>query len=360
MKLAMAHLSREKAMQVYLHIGMHKTGTTSVQRLVGYRADDLEELGYRFFVNPIQLNPQLPQYFSPAAIREKLAEAKKAGIKSVGFSMEMLSTLSITQFQQMTAIFVDHELNLVCAFRHWASFLPSRWAQNCVRRDSQSFPAYRSALMCKGSTHVDVRYDLTIEKMKSVNPASIKIVSYDNAMTQSTILPTVLTAFDLPKKFVESLNPKRAKANQKRPNEEVDISRLFNGLFSQENGLPLNGIFDTLEKGVAADKMYNSYGRVNNYLADNPQLRQALEDLLAEQRVELVLSAEDEDFARIAGLAEEASRGYLVNPSNGKLFDEIASVDMVCSTLEHTDIPVAVREEMRPLLEFLDGEPWGT
>ena len=72
----------ERTMRVYLHIGMHKTGTTSLQRVLLTENERLKNLGYRIFLNPLEMNAKKPSNFNPAWIRSQINEAEVAGLKA--------------------------------------------------------------------------------------------------------------------------------------------------------------------------------------------------------------------------------------------------------------------------------------
>ena len=67
----------------------------------------------------------------------------------------------------------------VVSFRHWVDYLPSRYAQNCMRRDSQTFDEYLAALQsCEG--HPDLRFDLVLDRMLATG-ASVRAENYFKA-----------------------------------------------------------------------------------------------------------------------------------------------------------------------------------
>jgi len=330
---------------------MHKTGTTTLQRMMSNNTTAFEALGYRTFINTIQMNIKNPACYNTDFIRALLVSAENDGMEAVIVSAEMISTFTQQQFLAFVALFSGYEVHLVCTFRHWVHYWPSRWTQNCVRRDSQSFPAYKRKLMSPGQQHPDVRYDLVIEKMKRASPASIRVISYDNAQAQDNLIPTLFDAMDVPRPSSALLAMPQKRANQRRPIETVDLARLFNGLRSDVLSVSQNAMFDSQVEGIPAGERYDMFGAVLQYLRENRPLRDQLLVLLDQYGQHYNFTSDDEEFAALNQRVENTVEGLVFNPSASRLFGHLATAQLQCSELEYADLPPAIQEEMRPMLQ---------
>lgn len=99
-----------RAMRIYIHIGMHKTGTTSVQQTMLNNAVSLEALGYRVFVNLPQMNAKRGDCFNPAWLRDQVKIAEKDGQQAIIFSAEMVSTFNSQQLNSLLEAFYGYDM----------------------------------------------------------------------------------------------------------------------------------------------------------------------------------------------------------------------------------------------------------
>jgi len=335
---------------------MHKTGTTSIQKILLNNSEKLKTLGYRAFVNLPQMNAKNNEYFDPAWLRHRVDLAKKDGLQAIIFSAEMISTFNSRQLNSFMEAFIDYDVSFIVCFRHWVSFLPSRWAQNCSRRDTQSFHAYLKNLRNHDRTHVDARFDIVVERLIATNPRNIKIISYDNATTLGRLLPTCLSAFDLPQIFVNSFQGVNLRANITTDIENTELVRLFNGLYSLRNTLESNELFMAISKAIPVKRSYDFSKNIRTILHNHEELKKQLVDIIKENRITVPLSRNDNHITRWEKSVEEISSGFIFNPHNAMLFADVPDVEFVCSEIELDDLPVRIQEKMAVAFRIVDAQ----
>lgn len=336
---------------------MHKTGTKSVQNILISNTKYLDELGYKAFVNLPQMNAKHPDRFDSDWLGEQVELAKNNNLKGVIFSAEMISTFNLRQMRIFFDVFNQHEIIVVSCFRHWVSFLPSRWAQNCKRRDSQSLPSYINNLRCNDKTHIDARFDLIISRLIEINPDVIRLVSFDNAVANVGLVPTVLSAFDFPVAVVERMyNPSTKHLNIGKSIKQSDLVRLFNGVYSLKCGVASNELFDSVNHAIIVKHQYNNSKKVLGFLDENDEnkkLKSILLCLLEEQSKRFVLSRSDSFITEWEEAANLVGRQYIYNPVESRLFGEISDNEIVCSVLDADEVPCLLQNEMMNFLNSI-------
>lgn len=333
---------------------MHKTGTTSVQRVLLKNSEILQKLGYRAFVNSLQMSVKREEYFDPDWLRHQVELAEKEGMQAVIFSAETISTFNSKQLNRLLEPFHGHDVCIIACLRHWVNFLPSRWAQNCIRRDTQSFPAYLENLQKHDKVHIDARFDIVVGRMIDANPQNSRIISYDNAASFGELLPTCLSAFDLPQNFVNNFKGANLRANIRRDYETTELARLFNGLYSQRNNLECNKMFMGICKAIPVNRYYSIYKKIPLVLQNHKKLKKQLIGMLRENKMTMVLSQNDTHIARWERMVEQESNGYVINLHNDRLFADVSDIECVCSKIEINDIPLKIREKMENALRIVE------
>jgi hypothetical protein len=333
-------------MQIYIHIGMHKTGTTSIQQTLRNNTEELKKLGYLAFVNPHEMWVLTEEDFDPIWLRQQVEITKRDELKAIIFSAEFISILNSQQLNRLISVFEGNEIILVSCFRHWVSFLPSRWAQNCSRRDTQSFSTYLENLRVHADVHIDARFDLVVQRMIATNVKDIRIISYDNAILTDSLLSTCLFAFDLPEAFVNSVQKEGDRYNVSKSVETTELIRLFNGVHSLQHSLEANALFLGLGQIVSFGVLYDFSRKIAGFLNNNNELKTELLSLLKTGNEMVFLLRTDRHIATWESKVEEAAREYLVNPCESKLFGNIPHNEFECSNVEVGDIPLDVQKQM--------------
>jgi hypothetical protein len=310
----------------------------------------LETVGYRAFVNVPQLSVKHALLFDPVWLREQVKMAEKDGLHSLIFSAEMISTFNSDQLKCLINTFYTNTIILVTCFRHWIGFLPSKWAQYCARRDAQSFRAYLDSLIDRQDKHIDARFDLIIKSMISVNPDDIRLISYDNAVRDESLMSTILSAFDLPPNFVNKSVVSSKRYNVRVNTEVVELVRLFNGVYSIGNGLRLNELFDAVYDAIPVTKFYDFAPRILSILKERKKLEKKLLAMTKNARSCILLSESDRHIAEWKKMTEDVAGDYLYNPKRSMLFCDVADRSFAYSELEATDLPVSIQAEIATAL----------
>lgn len=229
-------------MRIIIHGGMHKTGTTSLQHILAANRATLLEEGIWYPGPDAQHHRMLnvkDNDWTPIVCINSLQEAKQNGSETVILSGEVVSTFSSEQFHRLTTCFSEHELTYLFCFRHWWDYFPSRWSQNCSRRDTQTLDAYVRAVMRSESEHADYRFDLVIARAASSGSCRVAAVSYDNAMVvDGSVLPAMLQAAGLPRDLIKQLDSHQTWQNTRNDPMLVELCRLLNGAIADRRKLP--------------------------------------------------------------------------------------------------------------------------
>lgn len=231
-------------MNICLHAGMHKTGTTSLQEALTEQAATLAEAGVLAYVNPPQLLVKVTRYFDPAWIRRQVEAAERAGYSTLLFSSEAISILGREQMQRLLAAFDGRPVRVVLALRHWSGYLPSRWKQNCARHDTQSFPAYLEALHGLGARHIDSNYAQVVDSMGADGRTDLRVISYDNARHADDLQYQLLSAVGLADDRAADIAARTPLLHQSGDTDFYELCRLFNGAWSERTGRERNALFN--------------------------------------------------------------------------------------------------------------------
>lgn len=303
-------------MRVLIHIGTHKTGTTSLQELLYANRAALLEHGILYpdagaAHHGSLLNVRQP-HWTADIFRPAFALAKARSARLLLLSCEVVSTFSAAQYAQLLSAFEGHEVGLVACLRHWSEFWPSRWAQYCRRRDSQSLAGYLEAIG-PSSTHIDRRYDLVLDRAAATG-AELRIVSYDNAVAEAgSVLPAMLSAFGLDGLF-EDKTIAAPRSNARLDWQEVEMLRLLNGLRADARGLPQDELFLATRDFGQCRTFFGMPSRLAKVPLD---LREELATLVAAREIAVPMplastaAIEDEILSRHAGRVANLRGGHL-------------------------------------------------
>lgn len=331
---------------------MHKTGTTSVQKTLMCNDSGLELLGYRTFINLPQMNAKNIDSFNPDWLREQTKVAEKNGMTAIIFSAEVISTFNLKQLSSFLDAFYGYEVNLIACFRHWVGFLPSRWMQNCKRRDAQSFRKYLDQLKIHEDKHIDARFDLVVQRMIMTQPNNIKLISYNNSILSDSLVPTVLSSFDLPQNFVEKITASKNRYNTRIDINSVEIIRLFNGIFSQKNVLEYDDLFFSIYHAIPVKRFYDFHAKINTILDMNEELKKQLLSIINDTKTCILLSRKDVNIAKWEERVELISGEFIYNPRQSKLFCDVPDASFIYSKIEVDDLPTCMQKKMSSALGF--------
>ena len=247
---------------------MHKTGTSSLQlMLCQFKARLLSHGIYYSSGNTphalasLLLNAKQPQW-NAGGIQSALEDAERAGAKVAIFSNEVVSILSENQLGRLVSAFKGHELIFVLCLRNLASFLPSRWSQNCIRRDSQSLKAYIEQL-CNGySEHPDIDHPGIVERFMATGSHDIRLVSYDNALlVDDSVLRTLFKALEIPSECWVT-GEQHLHVNKRLSPLDIELCRLLNGVLAERSRRPQDDLFKSVAEHRVCDAFFDIHERL--------------------------------------------------------------------------------------------------
>lgn len=334
-------------MRIIIHCGTHKTGSTTIQTVLRENTKELDKYNYRCITNNPRLNARNLARFDEEWIVKKIADAEASGVESFIFSAEMFSTLTSDELKKLTSLLQGHEITFVILFRHWVNFLPSKWAQYCLRCDTQSFPAFLNELRLCESKHLDTRFDMIMKRLISTNPKEIKAISYDNAVSSDGLLMTCFSAFGMPESLAKKLADSQTQLNIRQPLINTEVIRLFNGLYAEKYGFEQNAKFNRFLRNKPEIKF-----DIKKILS-SIQAADFIDDLHHEiiaSEVTVSLLREDSDFLlweqRFLNVANE----YSFNSIKGMFFENIASLDFNCSQIEINELNASLKQKLMQLI----------
>ncbi|GIX29999.1 MAG: hypothetical protein KatS3mg124_0471 [Porticoccaceae bacterium] len=335
-------------MRLILHVGMHKTGSTSFQTALRAAAGPLRAAGWGIAINPPALMVRNPNTFSPSWLPSVLELGARRGLRAVLISAEAISTFSAEQMRRAFGDVAAREIKVVVCFRHWTGFLPSRWKQNCVRRDAQDFPSYLASLEREGERHVDLAFERVIEHVAGLGNAELAVVSYDNAVLEGNLLARLAAACDLPESLVARLAQHAERHNRSTKELFYDACRLFNAVRADLTGDPPNALFESILQHGPVPRHYDHGRWVAQFLHSGGKSARELVAALRRTQVEVRLRASD--YADRLRTLEVACRPWLFNPLGGRLFASVNDRIARCSTLSADGLPSSSRAEIERLL----------
>lgn len=305
-------------MRIVIHGGMHKTGTTALQQLMSASAATLLKHG-------IYYPPGGPDAhyrcvgakgadWTPDAIQAQVETGRRHGADTLVLSSETVSTLSAEHFASLADACRDFSVSYVFCFRHWANYLPSRWAQYCIRRDAQTFDGYLT-MIASSQTHIDCHFDQVLAAACQGTGQPAIAVSYDYAANSTGgVVGAVLRACGLRDEVIDVL-PKAGRANERFDWRHVELCRLLNGMAADTLGLAQNELCRSVGDHVACDTFFDFIRHI-----------QAVEPASLHTMTALIEAHGVQDEVRLTEPFFEAERtltsrhGQFVNANNGAVF----------------------------------------
>ena len=324
-------------MRIVFHAGMHKTATTAIQSWLAERAELLLTRRVRALDAPATFIAKDPARLDSHAVRAVVASAAADGVETLIVSHESLSLLRPATLQRIAEALDGYDLRVVVTLRHWTGYLPSRWAQNCRRRDSQPFGAFLDRI--RAAPRPDARFDLVVAALRRLG--RLRVVSYDNA--SETAVPTVLRELADLEELVAPGAVGRA-AGRSPPPRVSDRCRLFNGVLSEREGRDPDALFDSIGCYGAAGRLYDLERQVERLLARDPELRADL-DAALDRRAE-TRRLVPADFAAWEARLEDAVGDDLANPVAGRLFAAPPTREVTTSGTRAGDLAPGLRARM--------------
>lgn len=250
--------------------------------------------------------------------------------------------LSVAQWSQLL-----HDLNLpsasiqtVMVFRHWNTWLVSRWQQSCKACDSVSFHSFIRQLLDWPQPRIDFDFEMCLLHPQQAGLAPSRVLGYEHALqAHGSILPDLYRATGLPPSGAHDL-----RANVAPGQPMADTLRMLNAVLNRL----LNHSDRMTSLGAAAYQAnphpYRLQLDSSNQAIWQPFYQQ-LQPLLQESHAPV-------DSQLVTAIAirqkrlEEATRGLVYNAPNGQLFPsqiEVWNADQTFATLEFADLPGSLK-----------------
>ena len=237
------------SIEIYIHGGMFKTGTTAFQRLMNRNREFLISNGIYYPPKTAGANTILNLRFkdwSPEPVWNQIRAAREVRCDKIIFSGEAVSILSAAEVLRLAECLKDYQTHFVFSFRHWTEYLPSRWSTYSSRRDSQPFSAYIQALRGEFPEHIDLYFNQLVDRFRLAG-SSFRAVSYSNESAQGK-QPTeaLFRALDIEPELSLSLAGDIRLENVRRSWDEVELLRLLNGVVARHLRLNQDDLCNTI------------------------------------------------------------------------------------------------------------------
>lgn len=326
---------------------MHKTGTSTVQDWLRRNAARLEGAGIRVAPDAAIFVPKRPDRLDRTALAALLAGAGDGQAETLIVSHESLSVTPAPVLAALGESLAGHPLRLVLAIRHWQSYLPARWIQNCLRRDAQPFDAFLARLEA-APDRPDFRFDRALDALGALGADETRLISYDAARREGTVPEATLDALGVPAALYRGET--FPTLNRSLAAGDADRLRLFNGVLAGLLGLPRDALFDSLAAGAPVGAFFDLFHDVERLRRDRPGLAGRLDALIGDTAVTTSL-----DRPSVAGCEARllARPGTLfANATHADAFDP-APAGFRHSSLTAEDLAPALRREMADALRAL-------
>ncbi|MFT7157002.1 MAG: hypothetical protein ACI8Q1_002017 [Parvicella sp.] len=295
---------------------MHKTGSTSLQYFLSSQRERLNEflIDYPRTKNALCHHDDLLnlRFESTYKLKSVLRRLKKSGIKKVIFSAEAVSVLNEQETQRLHNCLKQFgDVRYILVLRDWRSYLPSRYQQNCKRKDTQTFPEYLDRLVDHNTYHHDIYYETIIKKYLNIN-AHLRVVSFDNAVQTNGLILEFIRVLELHNKVSFE---KPYKLNERWSLLRTEITRITNGLLANHLKIPQNELFTAIANNKRIKETFDLSLHAKTY--DN-ELR-PFEELVDES-----IRIYQQFPLEISNHYETLNKKYLdifINLKNGQLFD---------------------------------------
>jgi len=334
-------------MQIVIQAGMHKTGTSSFKSWLNHNQEALMALGVAAFAKDARILAGRDALYDPQSILEDLKRLRDQGTETVVFTHEGVSQLSTDSLKKLYDLFQPYPVRYTVTLRHWDGYLYSRWQQNCVRRDTQSFRSYIRDLTHDPAGRPDICYEQPVLRIKEAGFKDIAVVSYDYEEPGQGLINTVADACLIPSgRLPDFATPIRHVSKDPIVSEQI---RLFNGVVSSTQGLAANPMAMRALTGKPIDKPFQIGAWIDTVVTKNPAVADALRTLVEDSLEEFTL-----DPNAVAEWEERATKvvaPYLVNPRNGALFPKRDLRKRMVSALEVRDLPEKLIGDMSTVLQ---------
>ena len=332
-------------MKVIIHAGMHKTATSAVQTALKTHQALLEQAGFLISVHENRL---LDKRTAPKTLNgffEELKVKERQGYHTLITSSEVFSVFDQDRTKYLLNTLSKHTTKLILCFRHWTGFLPSRWRQNCHRRDTMPFGKFLGALLDDSDTRFEMRMDLVLQNLRAREFDEVGVVSYDNALkSKEGVVSCLLHAMEVPGHLISQIADQPGYINRSGQKIRADELRLLNGIWAEHLGLSQNAMYENMGRHRPVGRFFDLAPYWNRISKSDPDLKTALSKLIDDHKMTIRLKSDE--FTEFANALEQESGLYLLNRIDGEMFHDIADSAVTCSDLEYSMVPKALKSDV--------------
>lgn len=186
--------------RLFIHAGMHKTGTTYVQSLCNKNRVRLREGGVLY--PPDALRPQPAHHGLPAALRSGCADDDPAlrwlrdldaAREPILLSSETFCSLDAAALRRVRDALPNHTVVPILFFREWTAGLLSRWQQRLKMHRVETFSSFLEKAMTSPSEVHFVDYRIVLDKFSAAfGRQNVVAASFDNALADGIDIVDVI------------------------------------------------------------------------------------------------------------------------------------------------------------------------
>ncbi|MBM5821213.1 MAG: hypothetical protein FJ082_01765 [Cyanobacteria bacterium K_Offshore_surface_m2_011] len=210
-------------MQLFLHIGDHKTGSTSIQAFLRQRASDLQAAGI-YVPTAVTYSPQSGHHhlafelledkrWNPAygGLAELVAELRRCPLPRAVISCEDLSLLVVRpdRLRQLEESLraEGHSVSWLMFLRRVDDYLESLYCE--LRRSGQrarlGYPGFAFPFLLWGRRYSKFcDYSAFVRRWRGVSGSPLHLLDYDRAVGAEGLLPRFLAAIGAPASLIEA------------------------------------------------------------------------------------------------------------------------------------------------------------
>ena len=237
--------------RLIIHIGLHKTGSTAIQNVLGRARNELLQEGIIYpsferefyhhgLVNPWITLPKVYSFSDPAKAWKELAELAKSDqtviVSSEEFSRLRESAVNYQEVRELTQAFDD--VTIVLVLRHQLQYIQSIYLEVSKNANVGAFSPFLTGSVQSGyCTGLALDYGLVLDHLEQgFSPSEIRVLSYDGLSASSRgFVRTFLACLGVfPHSAAESLHS--VKANVSSDPLAVWMANIFDApsIVSQE------------------------------------------------------------------------------------------------------------------------------
>lgn len=309
---------------IFLHCGMHKTGTTYIQTLLGQNREALEAHGILYPKDPTgtrYAHHGLAQTLAGNRVDKQACidwlTALAAEPRPILLSSEGFSKLGDAALEQVRDALPGRTVVPIVFVREWSGALASRW-QQMLYKQPQSLPDYLVHNLLRALDVDFINYAIVLDRLSTVfGREKIVAVAYDNALNSSQDIVDLLLGDILGMTLRKAdLDLSGVKRNQSMSPEDAALLRLMHMVFGPDGEEQRTNIMHRRPKAVLIDEV--------------PELR-----ALSEYRETFPVARGSRFFDDLNAALFASYGDRFINPAEGRIFAELGRKEVVAVSLEN-------------------------